>query len=506
METLKRFWNSVKSMWERMSGPYRVALASLVSLLVFSLVWGLTAATSSGWVRLVGDEDRDAELRVKKKLEELNVPEVQYRDDGIYVPRERRGALILEVADVLGDDELYRFLREADLTASQWQLQQSMLVATQKKIEGMIKIDSVAKVTVKITPASTANRLNFSGPPATAAVTIKLRPGRDFTKENTLAVAKVVAASVEGLKPEDVKILDTAGRLYEIPPAGSAWRVAMDRLDAEQQYIKLAEESVRKLYPSARVAPFYELNAESMKKHERKFGEDPREVETAKKELSLTSGSRAGDPGLKGESREVYSAGPGVGTAESRDESETRKKSKFDETMVETELPAGGKKVAASIAVIIPVPGADEKVLQQKDTEIPKLTQMIAKGTGIDAANISIGFISEVVPVDLPGPTAWEEGKDFLREWGGTIFLWLLALTAIFVLYSVLKRAMPRDVMGEIEEMRRRMEAEAGTPAVAGEVAVGEQELSRMKTTIRDMVSKNPRGVANVLRRWITGK
>ena len=44
MELLKRMWTQVITMWERLSSPYRVALACITALLIFSIVWGLTSA------------------------------------------------------------------------------------------------------------------------------------------------------------------------------------------------------------------------------------------------------------------------------------------------------------------------------------------------------------------------------------------------------------------------------------------------------------------------------
>ena len=91
-----------------------------------------------------------------------------------------------------------------------------------------------------------------------------------------------------------------------------------------------------------------------------------------------------------------------------------------------------------------------------------------------------------------------------MGEWGGTIFLALVAFAALIVLYMIIRRAMPKDVMDEIAAMRRRLEGEALAPEP--EVAVGEQEVARMRMTIKDLISKNPRGVANVVRRWLAGK
>ena len=81
----------------------------------------------------------------------------------------------------------------------------------------------------------------------------------------------------------------------------------------------------------------------------------------------------------------------------------------------------------------------------------------------------------------------------------------IVGLGGLIFLYSVMKKAMPKDVIAEIDEMRRRLESETA-PVPAPETAPMEKEVVRMKQSIKEMVSKNPRGVANILRRWISGK
>ena len=49
--------------------------------------------------------------------------------------------------------------------------------------------------------------------PASASVLIKLRRGRDITREQVRAVMNLTAASVEGLDPKNVSVVDTSGRL-----------------------------------------------------------------------------------------------------------------------------------------------------------------------------------------------------------------------------------------------------------------------------------------------------
>lgn len=52
---------------------------------------------------------------------------------------------------------------------------------------------------------------------ATASVTVKLGTGHTLSRKQTLAIANLVAASVEGLRPENVTIVDTDGNILNQP-------------------------------------------------------------------------------------------------------------------------------------------------------------------------------------------------------------------------------------------------------------------------------------------------
>jgi flagellar biosynthesis/type III secretory pathway M-ring protein FliF/YscJ len=110
-------------------------------------------------------------------------------------------------------------------------------------------------------------------------------------------------------------------------------------------------------------------------------------------------------------------------------------------------------------------------------------------------------------PAELPpAPTFWEVTKEFLgRNWL-TIVLLILALIALILMYNILKAALPKGVVEEMEALRARIAEEVAVPEVPAEVALADQDVARMKLGIREMVSRNPRSVATIVKRWLLGK
>jgi Flagellar biosynthesis/type III secretory pathway lipoprotein len=48
--------------------------------------------------------------------------------------------------------------------------------------------------------------------PSTASVMLRIAPGREIGQEEVKAIVHLVASSIEGLKPENVTIVDTDGQ------------------------------------------------------------------------------------------------------------------------------------------------------------------------------------------------------------------------------------------------------------------------------------------------------
>ena len=75
--------------------------------------------------------------------------------------------------------------------------------------------------------------------PPSAAVLVQLKPGADLGPEQVRSIMHLVASAVEGLKPEDVTVVDATGRLLsaEVGAAeGTDTARADDRLEVERQF------------------------------------------------------------------------------------------------------------------------------------------------------------------------------------------------------------------------------------------------------------------------------
>jgi flagellar M-ring protein FliF len=71
--------------------------------------------------------------------------------------------------------------------------------------------------------------------PATASVTLKIKPGKRIDTNQVNAITNLIANSVEGMKPEKVVIVDTNGKMLTNTNAGSEQLNTLTQADSHQQ-------------------------------------------------------------------------------------------------------------------------------------------------------------------------------------------------------------------------------------------------------------------------------
>ena len=151
------------------------------------------------------------------QLDKMQVPyELSSDQRTIMVPESKVGALRLKFAGdgLLSGDKLgFEKLENAGLGTTDF----SQKVIHRRAMEAQLaktimSLQQVSEATVHITPPNDSPFLTDKED-AKASVLLKLRGSRILPDENTQAIVNLVAASVEGLKPDQVVIIDQYSRI-----------------------------------------------------------------------------------------------------------------------------------------------------------------------------------------------------------------------------------------------------------------------------------------------------
>lgn len=206
----------LNSYWTKQSRAQRITvIALLVAALVAvpaMLVW---ASTPTYKVAYSGLSEADAG-QIVQKLDELGIT-YQIQDQGtILVPSDQVYSTRLSIArEGLPQDSTVGFELFDNNTLGMTEFTQR--VNYQRALEGELErtissLDAVEAVQVHIvTPEKSL--LSGDQAPATASVTISEKKGTELTANQVQAMINLVSSSVEGLLPENVVVIDSAGNL-----------------------------------------------------------------------------------------------------------------------------------------------------------------------------------------------------------------------------------------------------------------------------------------------------
>jgi flagellar M-ring protein FliF len=343
-----------------------------------------------------------------------------------------------------------------------------------------------------------------------ASVVVKLRPGHGLAEDQIAGIVHLVAASVEGLKPADVTVVDINGQVltHELEES-SAGRPAGQTLlafqrDLEQGYTERIESMLSRVlgpgHALARVTATLDLA--QVEKTEESFDPDKVAVRNEKRtrEKNVQSASASGAPGVNATlTNEPAPAPADEGPRSEREDAAlTYEVSKVTSRRVEQ---SGGIR-KLSVAVMIDGTyrgeGAARTFVPRPSEEVDRYRELIKRAVGFNEERgdqievASAPFQTPPVPEALEAPTimtrlgAWSE---VLWRAGGLLAIVVIALLVVRpFLLAMASRAPVGVAAGRVAGQRALT---AGAPLEA--------------TTLIELARRNPEQTAHVIRQWVTG-
>jgi flagellar M-ring protein FliF len=218
-------------------------LLAAVILVPVLVTW---ASTPSYAVAFSGLSETDAG-QITQQLDQSAIP-YQLKGTGtilvpssqVYSARLKMASAGLPKSSVVG----FELFDQNTLGMTQFTQQVDYLRATEGELERTIgSLDAVDSVRVQIvTPEKTL--LATDQAPATAAVTIKVKSNSQMDSNQVQAITHLVASSVEGLKPENVVVVDTDGNMLAGGSTGGS--IVSSQTDSQRAAETAAAADVRK--------------------------------------------------------------------------------------------------------------------------------------------------------------------------------------------------------------------------------------------------------------------
>lgn len=497
------FFQKIITIWQKIGVVQQVLLVTIV------LTFAIAGALLVRWARkpdmrmLYQDVSPEEAARITEKIAEKGTPyELRNGGTSIYAPKEKIYQLRLDMArEGLPESEQggYKIFDKEKIGISPFVQNVNLKRALQDELAKSIQmIEGVSHARVHIVN-SEQTLFTSEGTKTSASVVLRLKAGYRLSPQTVAAITHLVAGSVEGLKSENVTVIDSQGGLLsgqsDQTMASGASTVQDYRERVEQGLARKIEDMLTTVLGPGRatvgVSAVIDMNSVNMVTETY----DPTTKVASKEEIKSgteteSSTAAAGQP-----------AGPGS--------------TKKDETIV-TEyevgktvkqaviLPGGIKSLSVAAFVDLSKADANEAEAGSSGTMIMQLTeveQIIRTAVGLRETDslkvVNVKFHRAVELTTDEEPSNWPRYMTIARD----ASLGIMAICALLVL-RIFKGARKKTAPTATPEQ---------LPAGAGAFGflpaeTGKSEVLVLRRQIAGALERNPEQVKQLFTNWIEEK
>jgi flagellar M-ring protein FliF len=321
MEALRRLMAQFRTYWGGLGRARRVALVGITIAIFIALATVGYFSAASQYRTMYTDLSAADAAAMQTALTAQNIPSRLERDGtAIAVPADKFpqakvavGAAGLPTTGGKG----YELFDESSLTMTPFVQSVNYQRALQAELaRSIMQIEAVQSARVLIArPEPTPFVRDQKAP--TASVLIKLKPGATLSRSSASSIVSLVSRSVEGLRPENVTVVDSGGRLLSDPHAGDRDDLPGPQLEyrreLESYLAAKAEEMLARHLGAGRavVKVSADINFQKMKERRETYSPDGRVV--AAERLTTSKTAASGTRGVTGAASNVARAGGTTG-------------------------------------------------------------------------------------------------------------------------------------------------------------------------------------------------
>src|SRR5579875_1069967 len=520
-----------RGMWGRLTRPQRLTLLGVsvlaVALVGAFLVFGRQPEYAVAFSNL-REEDAAA---IVAKLKEAKVPyELADRGTTIRVPAAQVSEVRLLVADAglpqRGSGTGMELFNQPHLGMTEFAEKVNYQRALEAELaRSIMRLDAVESARVHLVLPQPSLFLAQQREP-TASVVLTLRPGRRLDPAQVMGITQLVASSVEGLKPENINVIDSNGTLLsERGTPSDPARQTGTRQDVQRALEQRLENEVTRLLArvvgpdKAIVRVSADLNWDQYEANSETFSPDGKPPQVrSQREQRETQTQQGGAPGgVPGADANIptyaaVQAAGGESRAERQDTQTNYELSKTVEKLVRA--PGGIRRLSVAVAI-------DSAVItdpQQADA----LSRLVATAAGLDTARGDVVTFTSL-PFSPPAPVRPElaalRQREQLLQTLRLAALVLGPLVVVVVVWLILRRGRRREATTpaiRVEPAAPPLLAPAAAVAQATEAVAAAAEAAGALTPSKDdvqyanaqrelshMARNDPEAMAGLIRAWL---
>lgn len=502
-------------LWQRLGKKERyMILSSAILIFTVVLAWSFWWGGRPDLVPLFTElESKDAG-EIIGKLKEMKVNhEIGANGSAIMVPSKDVYRIRLELASqgLPRGNKGFEIFEQSKFGATEFQNKVNLVQALQGELARTIEqMPEVEKARVHIV-LSEDSLYKKNEKPATASIMLKLRPSAQLSREQVKGVVNLVAHSIQGLKPENITVVDQMARVLNeqndatsLAGAATLTQIEMTKKvqeDLQKNVQSLLEQVLGPNKAAARVNVELSFDQRTV---DRQFFEpvvDDKGIVRSSQELNENfKGSSPNPGGVPGTASNI----PGYVTNSNSGQSNYEKKEvtrnyEINETKEKVVATPGSVK-RLTVAVLV-----DASINKAQQDSIAKT---VASAIGINAARgdtvsvESISFNTEFFDKQR------KEEQDYENQQKQALWLkiGLAVLSVLAIIYIIRILSRRRQSEDDIEAMDRDEVAATTEAFLADKAELTEKEKVRnlQRQDIEKLAKSKPEDVAQLIKVWLS--
>lgn len=499
-----------KERWQALNQTQKIITALVATGVLVCLIYLGQALTRPAYAPLfTGLEPKDAGVIVEK-LKTMKVP-YQLADQGktIKVPEAQvyEARIQLASSGALGGGGVgFELFDQNKFGQTEFEQQVGYQRALQEELRRtIVQLDGVDQARVHLVIPQKSVFVNTDQGTPTASVALKLKPTAGLKPEQVQGIADLMVGSVEGLKPENVHIIDTEGNvlsddLKSNDPKAVASRATLDQQKAQREYEKELEKRVQQMLtrivgPNKAVAMVTSDLDFNQQQTTSTTASNPDNLKISEHTVKETgTGSQGG--GAVGTDSNITTTPFAQGLGSSNYTKEDNTTNYQVNTKQETVVKAPGSVRRLSASVVLNDAAAPMDVQKVRDVVAAAIGYDQNRGDQINVSSMAFDdSYQKKVDAEMAQEAANAAGKDRLYTYalaGGALLAVILTLVVLFLRR---RRSAQRVIAEEVEEEI--------VPITAMKVDQEQKVSDDKQTRIRDMAEEKPADVAEILKVWL---
>lgn len=503
-------WHQVLQHLQKLNKRQKYILAGTALLLLAVIVagsywWG----SRPDYVPLFTNMEASDAGAVAQKLKEMKVPyEVGANGTAILVPSKDVYRIRLELASqgLPRGQKGFEIFDQTKFGTTEFQNKVYYLEALQGELARTIEqLDGVEKARVHIVlPTDSLYKKNEK--PATASIMLKLKPGAQLSREQVQGIVNLAANSVQGLKPENITVVDNyAHVLNDQADSSYAAGGALTQLELTRKFQDSMQKSIQSMLEQVlgpgRVAVRVnaDLNFDKRVVDSKTFTpviDDQGIMRSQQKLQESFQGTSPGPGGPPGTVANIPGYVTSTNTQSNYDKKETTTNWEVNETDAKTEAAPGSVR-RLTVAVMV---DANLTNVQQAS-----IINAVSSAVGLNPARgdaISV----ETVPFSTELQDQQRQAEQVLARQSAIKLGLIIAsiAAALGVLLYMVRRAARRRRAAENEEAAALAPAEMVVTPKTPEVSPQDLEKMKQREAIEKFAKTKPDDVAQLIKAWLS--